>query len=227
VKRSVVILAALATLAGATLLTSHMFAQAQGGQPAGSKTGLINMAAVLKGYNKFSIYNNEIEKLRIGWEKSDKDLKTNYQAWQKYKVDNAQDTAKVAEAEKNLKTLQRAIEDSAKDYNDKRSKKSDEQMVQMWKEIEEAVKRVAPSVGCSMVLHFSDPLSDADKYSAPNIQRKLVGPGSSGGVCPVFIGPGVDISQEVVQMLNTMYPATPVASPAGAGPQPSTPGHQQ
>jgi hypothetical protein len=63
-----VFLAALATLAGATYLTSQMFAQGPGGPVGGTmgnKVGLINMAAVLKGYNKFSVYNNEIEKIRV------------------------------------------------------------------------------------------------------------------------------------------------------------------
>ena len=82
-KRSMVILAGLATLAAATFLTSQMLVQAQvggaAGAPATCKVGLINLAAVLKGYNKFSIYNNEIEKIRLEFEKKDKDLHNNLQ----------------------------------------------------------------------------------------------------------------------------------------------------
>jgi hypothetical protein len=117
--------------------------------------------------------------------------------------------------------LARAIDDNTKDYKNVRTKKSDEQMIQMWKEVENAIKAFAPGNGYQLVMHYSEPLSDADKYSAPNIQRKLVGPGSSGGVCPVYFAPQMDISQDIVNTLNNMYPAQPVAMP-NAG-QPAAP----
>jgi Skp family chaperone for outer membrane proteins len=223
VKRSMVFLAALATLAGATYLTSQMFAQGPGGAgpaPAACKVGLINMASVLKGYNKFSVYNNEIEKIRVEYEKKDGELKKTQVAWQKYYVEST-DTAKKEEAEKNLAQLLAAIDVNKKEYGIVRAKKSDEQMVQMWREVESAIQKFAAPNGFHLVMHYSEPLTDADKYSPQNIQRKLVGPGSSGGVCPVYFASSMDISPDIVNMLNTMYPATPI--PMSAGPaQPGT-----
>jgi Skp family chaperone for outer membrane proteins len=224
VKRSMVILAALATLAGATYLTSQMFAQGPGGPAGGamvSKVGLINMAAVLKGYNKFSVYNNEIEKIRIEYEGKDAELKKKHQAWQAYNADPKRTQAEKEQGEMSLVQLARAIEDNKKAYGVVRAKKSDEQMIQMWREVEEAIKRFAPGNGYQLVMHYSEPLSDADKYSAPNIQRKLVGPGSSGGVCPVYFAQEMDISQDIVRKLNELYPAQPIAMP-NAG-QPAAP----
>jgi Skp family chaperone for outer membrane proteins len=218
VKRSIVILSGLATLAGTIFLTSQMFAQGPGGAAgAPAKIGLINMAAVLKGYNKFSIYNNEIEKIRVEYEKKDIDLKKNAKLWQDYNADPKRTQAERDQGEKNLTQLGRAIDDNKKDYGVVRAKKSDEQMVQMWKEVEAAIKQFAPSNGYQLVMHYSEPLTDTDKYSAQNIQRKLVGPGSSGGVCPVYFAPQMDISLDIVNTLNTMYPATPVAMPVGQG----------
>ena len=90
-------------------------------------------------------------------------------------------------------------------------------MVQMYREIESAVKAYAGPNGFHLILHYSEPLSEADIYSAPNIQRKLVGPGGSGGVCPTYFVPNMDISADVVRQLNAMYPA-----PAAAALAPST-----
>jgi Skp family chaperone for outer membrane proteins len=214
-----VFLAALATVASATYLTSHMFAQGPGGgpNPVANKIGLINMAAVLKGYNKFSVYNNEIEKIRIQYEKQDADLKANHKKWMDYAADPKRTQAEKETAEKSLTQYARAIDDNKKEYQTVRAKKSDEQMVQMWKEVEEAIKKFAPTNGYQLVMHYSEPLTPPDIYSPPNIQRKLVGPGSSGGVCPIHFAPQMDISQDIVNTLNSMYPATPVpmsSSPA-------------
>jgi Skp family chaperone for outer membrane proteins len=220
VKRSMVFLAALATLAGATYLTSQMFAQGPGGAgaaPAACKIGLINMAAVLKGYNKFSVYNNEIEKIRLEYEKKDGDLKKTQKAWQDYYVNPKTEAGKKEEAEKNLTQLAAAIEVNKKEYGNVRARKSDEQMVQMWKEVENAIQKFAPPNGFHLVMHYSEPLTDADKYSPPNIQRKLVGPGSSGGVCPLYFASSMDISLDIVNTLNGMYPATPVPMSAAPG----------
>jgi Skp family chaperone for outer membrane proteins len=224
-----VILAGLATLAGAAFLTSQMLVQAQGGgaagAPAACKVGLINLAAVLKGYNKFSIYNNEIEKIRLEFEKKDKDLHNNLQLWQEYKTKPDRTAAEKEQADKNITQIARGIEANKQDYSTVRTKKSDEQMVQMYKEIEAAVQKFSSPNGFQLILHYSEPLSDTDKYAAPNVQRKLVGPGSSGGVCPVYMAQGMDISQDIVNTLNTMYPATPVAMPSTPA-QPTAPGGQ-
>jgi Skp family chaperone for outer membrane proteins len=228
VKRSMVILAGLATLAGAAFLTSQMLVQAQvggGGAPASCKVGLINLAAVLKGYNKFSIYNNEIEKIRLEFEKKEKDLQNNAQLWKDYKTKQERTPAEKDQADKNITQIVRGIEANKQDYNAARTKKSDEQMVQMYKEIEAAVQKCSGPQGFQLILHYSEPLNDTDRYSPQNIQRKLVGPGSSGGVCPLYMAPGMDISQDVVNALNAMYPATPVAMPTQPA-QPTTPGGQ-
>src|SRR5439155_13828679 len=123
------------------------------------------------------------------------------------------------------KGWQRMIEDNNVAYNKARTKKSDEQMVQMYREIEDAVKGYAGANGFHAVFHFSEPLTDADKYSPQNVQRKLVGPGSSGGVCPLYFADCMDVSADVVRQLNALYPApaAPVAAspaPAGGGPAP-------
>ena len=53
----------------------------------------------------------------------------------------------------------------------------------------------------------SEALTEADKYSPADIQRKITGPFSSAGVCPLYMVNGLDISADVVNTLNSMYPA--------------------
>jgi outer membrane protein len=223
VKKKLVVLAGLAALGVAAYLGTQLWAQppAAGPAPASPKVGMINLAAVLKGYNKFKVYNDEIEKIRLDYQKKEDDLKDLIKKWTEFASNVKATQADRDKAEETIKTCQRRIEDNLAEYKKVRGKKSDDQMVQMFKEIEEAVKTFAGHNGFHMILHYSEPLTEPDKYSATNIQRKLVGPGSSGGICPMYFVASLDVSADVVRTLNSMFPA-PAPTPVGGG---AAPGH--
>lgn len=214
-KTKLIVLAGLAVLGMAAYMGTRLWAQQPGAgpavAPASPKIGLINLAYVLKNYNKFSTYNAEIEKIRIEYQKKEDDFKKLVKDWQTFGSRPEAKQAEREQAEDSMKKLKRSIEDNSAEYTKVRSKKSDEQMVQMYLEIEAATKTFANSNGFHMVLHYSEPLNEADKKNAQNIQRKLIGPGQSGGVCPIYFVDGMDVSEQVVRTLNTMFPA-----PAGA-----------
>src|SRR3954471_11412318 len=84
-----VVLAGLATAGVAVYLGSQLFAQ-QGGQtapaPSAVKIGVVNLTAVVKGYEKSKLYKDEIERLKLQFEKKDNDYRTQlktYQDWLK------------------------------------------------------------------------------------------------------------------------------------------------
>jgi Skp family chaperone for outer membrane proteins len=217
VKKKMVVVAALAALGAAAYLGTHLWAQTPqpaGPAPASPKIGMINLAVVLKGYNKFKVYNDEIDKIRLQFQKQEDDYKNLALQWKKT-FEDSKDQATREKAEESLKQLKRLVEDNAEKYNKARQKKSDEQMIQMYKELELAVQSFAGPNGFHMILHYSEPLDVADKYCATNIQRKLVGPGTSGGVCPIYFAPSLDVSNDVINTLNAMFPA-PAPAPAAA-----------
>jgi Skp family chaperone for outer membrane proteins len=223
VKKKMVVLAALAALGVAAYLGTQLWAQQPAQPPAGPppaspKIGMINMAVVLKGYKKFQVYNDEIEKIRVQYEKIEIDLKDKAKKWKDHAERVGATQADRDQAEESLKQIKRFIEDNVALYQKARAKKSDEQMQQMYREIEAAVQSYAGPNGFHMIFHYSEPLTPDDKYSATNIQRKLVGPGQSGGICPMYMMPNMDVSNDVVNTLNAMFPAPAVASaPAPAG----------
>jgi len=201
------------TLGMAAYLAGQLWAQQPGTQPAPAspKVGLVNMAVVLKGYNKFAVYNNEIEKIRVQFDKQRMELEKLLKDWQDY-LTKAKDQPERDKAEDAIRNIARRLQDNKEEYAKVRNKKSDEQMVQMYREIEAAVKAYSGPNGFHLILHYSEPLTEADIYSAANIQRKLVGPGGSGGICPTYCVPGMDISYDVVRELNRMYPAPAAAA---------------
>jgi Skp family chaperone for outer membrane proteins len=222
-KKKLVVLGGLTALGVAAYLGTQLWAQppAAAPAPASPKIGMINLAAVLKGYNKFKVYNDEIEKIRLDYQKKEDDLKKLIKQWTDFGNSEKATQADREKAEETIKTCQRRIEDNLGEYKKVRGKKSDDQMVQMYREIEEAVKIFAGPNGFHMILHYSEPLTEVDKYSATNIQRKLVGPGSSGGVCPMYFVGSMDVSEDVVRTLNSRFPAS-AATPVGGA---VAPGH--
>ncbi|HYV36342.1 MAG TPA: hypothetical protein VE988_11595, partial [Gemmataceae bacterium] len=82
-KVKLVILASLAMLGFSTYLVTSLVAQQPGGAPAPTATaapnavkmGLVNMAAILKGYNKVKVYKDQMDKWREPYDKLDKDLR--------------------------------------------------------------------------------------------------------------------------------------------------------
>jgi len=225
-----VFLTGLAVLSGGIYLGNQLTAQQPAQNtppPASPKVGMVNMAFVLKNYKKFQYYNDQIEGVRKRYEKTEKDLQAIMKQWQDY-IDPTKQKDPVTQEMKDkatasMKDIKRRVDQNAEDYNTERSKKSDEQMVQMFKEVEDAIKAYAAPNGFHLIFHYSEPLNPADKYSPPNIQRKLVGPGGSGGVCPVYFADCMDVSADVVQRLNSMFPAPAAAAsaPAPAGAQPT------
>jgi Skp family chaperone for outer membrane proteins len=231
VKRNKVVLATLATLGVAAYLASEVGAQTPGTSPAPAaaaapasvKIGLVNLAYVFKGYNKYKVYSEEMDKIRLQYEKKHNDLQKYIKDCQDFATSPKSTQAEKEKMEEYVKTAKRQMEDNIDQAKKAASKKADEHMVQCYKEIEEAVKRYAGANGFHMILNYSEALTDADKYSPADVQRKISGPFNSAGVCPLYMVNGMDVSADVVNTLNTMFPA-PAAAPATA---PATGGGQQ
>ena len=55
-------------------------------------------------------------------------------------------------------------------------------------------------------MHFNDAIDAADIYNPMNVQRKL----QIGATFPMYAAPGMDITNQVIEMLNTHYQKTAV-----------------
>jgi hypothetical protein len=93
-------------------------------------------------------------------------------------------------------------------------KRAQEQIVQVYREIEAAVQKYAGANGIHIVLHYVEPANQT--YTPMNIDRKLTGCGNAGACCPLYIGPGVDITTPVVNVLNSSL-ASGGITPASGG----------
>jgi Skp family chaperone for outer membrane proteins len=169
--------------------------------PQSTRIATINMMAVMKGYKKFEILNKEMADLQKPYQDSAKQ-------WLKYFQDQkaiAEDPTKSAEerdkAAKAVLDAKRKLEDINAQAEKIIRSHQDEKLVQVYREIQDAVEAYCQGNNIQVVLQYSDAMTTAEFFGAGNIQRKLRS-GAAGAFSPMFIAPGVDISQAVVTLLN-------------------------
>jgi len=180
-----------------------------------NKIALLNLNHVVKNYQKAVALNNEM-----------KDLFTPLQAKSKAKTAQLEALTKEAQAkpeqrdalEKQARALKRELEDLSNEAQAMVGKKQDEQVVLIYREVQDACQRIAVAHGYDMVLHYNDPTTSAEYWSAMNIVRKM----QAGACMPLYFAPGVDISADVVNALNQAYSRTAPQTNSGITPTSAT-----
>jgi len=203
VKRTFAIVTA-ATLGIGLGLVSGAWAQT-GGQaapasPLRTRVALVNMVQVLKQYKKFSVIQ---EQLKAQIQELDKQLQGKRN--ELIALKNNLQTAKTAEErepiESKIRQMQLSLQAEEEDARRKVGKLQGEHAVQIYREVEEAVKVFAQVNDIELVLHFNDAAKTdtADYYSPNNVSRKML---TNGPLMPMHWDPRMDITPAVVQMLN-------------------------
>jgi Skp family chaperone for outer membrane proteins len=218
VKRKFAFALGAAALGTAVVLTNYLWAQGPGGQ-AGlaqppTKVATLNIAAVTKGYKKFDLFVKEMQDLERPFTDQAKTIAERYKQWEDA-LRGATTDQKRDEAQKNLVTLKRMMEDNQAAAVKAVGARRNEKLVQLFQEIQDAAGRYAKSNGIMVVLQYYEPLNSTEIFTPVNIDRKLKSSGA-GAYTPLYIADGVDISQQVVNILNGPFEAAS-AAPGGGG----------
>jgi Skp family chaperone for outer membrane proteins len=188
-------------------------APAPAARPLRTRIALLNVLEVFKKYNKFRTYQEQathqaqkidqeqLQPLRGSLIKMRNDLNT------------VKTPAERDNLEREMRRLQLDLQEREENARKHLNKVSGEYMVQMYKEIEDAVKLFAVSNDIELVLFFSDPTDPADPNNPAAIQAKL----ASRGAMPIYHAPNMDITDAVVGMLNQRYAGATGGGAAGPG----------
>ena len=87
--------------------------------------------------------------------------------------------------EKEVKRLQREIQEKTEDARVALDKKQGETIVLVYRELDEAVRTYARQSNLELVLHYNDAVLESDKNSATNIARKM----TAGACMPMYMLP--------------------------------------
>ena len=214
-KRTVAIVAGVVTLGLALYvggrLTADPGAPAEAGPAPTMKVRLVNLQYVIKNYKRTEALRNEHAEVFKQYDAQIKQLKDTIEGRQKQLTDpNLAD--KRDAIEKEIKRLQREMQDKTEEARTALDKKQGDLIVLVYKEVDDAVRTFARTSNIELVLHYNDAVLESDRNSAAIIARKM----SAGACMPMYMLPTLDISQEVVNVLNAKYPVTTSAPAGGA-----------
>jgi Skp family chaperone for outer membrane proteins len=211
-KRNLWLAAGIAALALATYFGTQISAQG-GGAQAGGRIGVVNVGTVFTKFKKATMFKEELQKKVLPFkDKMDK--------WRKEMIEY-QDLIqkgdfskyKKEDLEKAVVERKRALEDTDREVRNLVGKQSEEQLVHLWREINDGVQKVAATNGFAVVFGYGDPMDPKELHTFANINRKMQGM-DMGGITPLFVAGGLDISEQVVQTLNAQYQGA-AGSPVG------------
>lgn len=208
-KRTVIILAGLATLGGLGYLGSRLYAQqpypatyqqtnaaAPAAQPR-TKIAVVNLAGVIRQYQKWQNFDADY-KAKLGqYDKAFEARKAQAQEL-KAKLEKATDETSRDQIQQEMRKLDREVQDEGENAKKYLNKYRDDVAVQIYREIHDAVQRYAAANDIELVLHYSDALNEADFYHPLNVQRKL----ASMACLPMYVAPGMDITNIIAANLN-------------------------
>jgi Skp family chaperone for outer membrane proteins len=206
VKRTWIIAAGTLVLSGAIYISSHLMAQpAAASHAPQTRIALCNLSAVIKGYKKYQNFQTEIQSEVKKFQEKDKEIRDNIKKCADAIQDPKTPADKKAEYEKWLQAYKHQLEDNTAEGKAVLGKKSDDQMVILYKEVREVAQRYATSHGIELVLHYND----ADEKNEPaifnspaNVARKM----QAGACMPLFITNEMDITEALIGMLNGPAP---------------------
>jgi Skp family chaperone for outer membrane proteins len=167
-------------------------------QPPRSRVALVNLTYIAKKYDKAKAFQTEMKTALEPYQIKDAELKRHYESLEKQFKDPATPPAKRDQLEKQMKALQRQMEDYQDDAKKVISEKHDAQLIVLYRDIREAATRYAKAHDIELVLHFNDAVEEADRDNPMNIARKM----QAGGCIPLYAVPGMDISNEVLEILH-------------------------
>jgi Skp family chaperone for outer membrane proteins len=164
-------------------------------QPPGTtRVAVVNIAHVFNGYSRAMYHRGALTKKIADMETRWSKLRDEMTAWQK-----ALD--KLDATDEQVQKLRDAIAKNQKEADEVKTKSQEERMVVLWNDVQGAINTYAAEHKIDLVLGYGEPLEKTMIDSFPNVRRKMEAM-DTGGVVPLFVRQGVDISHEVVVRLN-------------------------
>ena len=208
-KRNLLILAGVAAIGVTGLLRAHgqqQYNQAQqpiqqtGGlnaAPLRTRVAVINLQSVIKQYQKWTAFETEYKRMyetyNQDFEKKKADAANLKASYDKTSDDQAREAI-----QRQMRDLDRQVQDMGETAKKHLAKLRDDQASQIYREVEMAVEAYARANDIEMVMHFNDAITQGDKQNPMNIAAKL----QSRTLFPMYVAPGMDITDTVAGMLN-------------------------
>lgn len=167
-----------------------------------TRVALLNLTYVLKNYDKYKHFQEDIKHVMEPAQERDKKLRAQLEKLrvqaEKQKENSSIVPAKAEDLEEKAKKIQRELEDNSQKAKKILGKKTEEEMKSLFRDVEQAAKRYAEIHDIDIVMHYNDATTAEEYMSSQNIARKL----QTGALMPIYWTRGVDISKDLVEMMS-------------------------
>jgi Skp family chaperone for outer membrane proteins len=225
VKRKWIIATSGVAVAAALVYVGTLWAQQPAGSPAvparpaaapRTKIALLNLTYVITYYEKYKTFKDDIKKQMQPLEDLVKSKQAEMEALRKEGTDPAKPATeqRKQEIEKQMREDQRMVEDATNEAKPRIIKQEQDEMVLLYKEVQAAAAHYALGHDFDVVLQYNDAIDPKDYMGPGNVERKM----GAGALIPLYYSSGMEISQDVLAMLNSNY------RPAGTAATAPTPG---
>lgn len=190
-------------------------ASASASPTGGTRIAIMNLTYVINNYVKYQHFKEEMKSTIEPFQKAHESLQQQLEDLRKQAaaLPRQAQSEQGAELEKKGREIQRKMDDNKAEFQLKMGKRNDEEMRIIYMDIYGAVQGYASSHRYDLVLHYNDAITKDDFLSAQNIARKL----NTGALMPLIAANSLDISQEIVKLLNDSMGA-PNGAPQGTQP---------
>jgi Skp family chaperone for outer membrane proteins len=173
--------------------------------PAGTtRVAVFNIGIVLNKYQRAANMKQELAEEIKQLKDEAKELTDDLRTWQAALQKNNLSPNKREQLEEKVINARRQLEDLDRQARSKLGKAQEASLTNLWKDIREAVKTYSTEHGIGLVIAYGDPAESGLVDVVPNINRKMQAIDHGGGT-PFYVGPGTDISEALVELLNRTY----------------------
>jgi Skp family chaperone for outer membrane proteins len=201
-------------MAAVMLATTTSRVGAQQAPP--TRVAIVNIGLVFTKYDKAKAYKDQMKKLIDPYALEGETLKKQALSWQAAMKDPKFDPKNKDQYEQGIRVNQRKLEDLEMSVRNLVGRTQEEQVTSLYKEVQTAIEAYARANAIHVVLGYGEQI-DGDAYSFGNINRKMQGM-DLGSCNPLFHVAGIDISQPVIDMLNSAFQRAGGAAATGITP---------
>lgn len=169
-----------------------------------TRVAVVNLGIILTKYERASALKEEMQTAIKNLQEEAKRLQENINLWQSAVQKNEFKEGTKEEYEEKLIKARRRIEDLSRLAQTKFGKMSQTHLLTLWSDVHEAVKDYCGQHHIDLVIAYGEPVKNDAASIFQSITRKI-GAVDGGGSMPIFMAPGVDISEAVTEFLNKRY----------------------
>jgi Skp family chaperone for outer membrane proteins len=163
-----------------------------------TRVALLNLTYVLKHYDRFTKFQEELKKRTAPLEEKHARLTGELNGVNKQLQDPATPADTREDLEREAARLKRQIEENKEKAKNDWEKVSSERVKAVYEDVRTAAERYAKAHDLDMVLHYNDGITEEDSKSYANVAGKVI----QVGLVPLWVAPGQDITLQIVEALN-------------------------